>query len=718
MAIGKLQIRALPQQTLVTGYPSIPADPLINRPAPEINGIVQLTSSNTELLAAYLTIELLQIQTLPTPTNSPFSTATTSKTLTTISGVPTTLWKADATKTNSLTNYQSLIVPCDFQFKIKLPLHLPPSIIIDHKTGHGISYQLKATLCAKPIKPDSNNWFKRSNHPIIPTIIFTTLDLEINRYDTLPAWPIYHNTSKSNHSTSHHAVSMTITNNRLAIGPGDQISSQILIESSNIHPIKLVRFELNLMEQIIYRQPTTGNKTLSLDLSHQSEEIKLSNISNSHAKINHHVFQKDKLSFNMHLALPINHQKLTVSGATLISISYYMSVKAYFESPRKHFLKTNKEIPTQLLIEKIPLIVGDRDFARAQLAVDKIGPVPNLFIRPNNTLSTVDQTHNISSPTQPTSLTQHRAHNWKQAQNKINQNFSRGQQLPPKASLQLLPKSTNTDFPSSQRSHHSLNPSHPTRHHTFSISPTLPLANYSSQQQYAQAGPSRLSLNEVSQSHFSFVKRRPSSPSHHLDSPFLGSSLQLETPTRHGSKEAPNVQQLTRSLSGPSAHLVKYNDAGSEKARLFERAKAEAAMNQARLQKATFFSSLSGHPMAIEAGLVDSIASSSSSAAAASPTAEQEKQIHQTPMIQDNYDHHGPLANLGIHDERFSEVATISSLPQYSNNPDPILQSDHTRPFSSSLPSGSSCAPLSITTTTAGESEHATITGQWESPSF
>ncbi|KAI7951834.1 hypothetical protein MJO28_007518 [Puccinia striiformis f. sp. tritici] len=753
MSVAKLHISPLPHRTLITGYPSIPGAQDGSRPPAEISGLVEVRPANNEIQASYLTIELLLIETIPSSRNSfnPASQAT-ARSIKTINSNPTTLWSATSepilinqlaqspssatkkirkqskpielppasrtsTPTKSAPNSKldvtspptpttpavedtlswSPLVSSDFEFKIPLPESLPPTVIIDPKNGTGISYLLKATLCARATKRESN-WFKRSTPSLLTT---SCMDIEITRYDLLPAWPIYQNKSKPQ-STSNLGVSMKIINDRSAVGPGDEIGSQIEIESSNIHPIKLVRFELNLMEKIIYAD----------------QEQKLSNISTVQAKINQHVFQKDKLSFNMHIGLPLDHLKRTVSSASQISIEYYMTVKASLESPRKHFGKTNKEIPTQLVIGKVPIVVGDRHLAHAQSAVDKIGPVPHLLapLSHNNSDGTPSNTESetpaSSSAPQQYRSSSYGAQDWKRAQRLSSHPRS---QLPPRTSLQMLPKLIQ------DAEEHLLAPvprptsdySHPARHQKSSSasSPAVALAQKQesppASRRPARGPITRSPLREISPQPFAIPN--VGSPQHDLYA--VDASSELRTPTRQ--QLHPHHAQLVRSLSSPTSeptervlvptgapNSYQYQPSGisgDEKARLFAQAKAEAAMNQARLQNATSFSSIRvAHPMSIGTGTEDPGSSSSASNHASAtryPSTEEEKQILRMSIQDQDQDRprdrdrnsmldarYQCLTNFVIHEDGLSEVATISSLPQYraaSNNSDPTIQPDH-----------------------------------------
>ncbi|KAA1067718.1 hypothetical protein PGT21_015237 [Puccinia graminis f. sp. tritici] len=752
-SIAKLHIRPLPHQTLISGYPSIPTTTTSsrNRPPAEIQGIVELRPSNQQIIqAAYLTIELILIQ---SRTSNPKNTIKT-----TIHSKPTILWTASpndphlvlpppssSSSSKKLSKQQTkqpdnnlaasinsarstannteiswaTLSSSDFKFTIPLPDSLPPSIIIDSKTRSGISYLLKATLCARSTKPESyNTWFKRSSNS--PSLTTTTLELEIPRYELLPAWPIYQRPASE--STSLLGLSIKITNDRSAIGPGDQIKSKIEIESSNIHPIKLIKFELNLTEKVISRSNPLTAEDNNKDV--QPAEQKITHISTLQAKINHHVFQKDKLSFDMHIGLPHNHLKLTVSTASHLSIEYYLSLKAYFESPRKHFAKTNKEIPTQLTIEKLPVIVGDRNLAQAQLAVDQIGPVPHLS-HPTNDLSSPPPSPSAllqnAIPPQPPSQQQrsssYGAQDWKHSQ--WAQNHPRSQ-LPPRTSLQTLPKvladPTHHHQQNLRRSFQGQLPyaiplglSQPGRPHKFSSSsnpftglpgnvPPLPTRHLTTSLQ-AQSPPIRSPLKEIFLQPTCAPELSPTSQD------FYPSS-ELQTPTRQPSYPH-HPTQLVRSLSSPNSEIPHQSSSsshptnihptsfgsGDEKARLFARAKAEAAMNQARLHHATF-SSLSPPHL----GSAEPAAGEGSSSHYNNPTYHPTNRELESQMPRSSIQNYHPLdtrfkslTNLAIHEEGLSEVATIATLPQYhpsSNHSDHhLIQSDqdhHPRRFSSS----------------------------------
>ncbi|KAA1111820.1 hypothetical protein PGT21_012998 [Puccinia graminis f. sp. tritici] len=426
----------------------------------------------------------------------------------------------------------------------------------------------------------------------------------------------------------------------------------------------------------------------------------------------------------MHIGLPHNHLKLTVSTASHLSIEYYLSLKAYFESPRKHFAKTNKEIPTQLTIEKLPVIVGDRNLAQAQLAVDQIGPVPHLS-HPTNDLSSPPPSPSAllqnAIPPQPPSQQQrsssYGAQDWKHSQ--WAQNHPRSQ-LPPRTSLQTLPKvladPTHHHQQNLRRSFQGQLPyaiplglSQPGRPHKFSSSsnpftglsgnvPPLPTRQPTTSLQ-AQSPPIRSPLKEIFLQPTCAPELSPTSQD------FYPSS-ELQTPTRQPSYPH-HPTQLVRSLSSPNSETPHQSSSsshptnihptsfgsGDEKARLFARAKAEAAMNQARLHHATFSSLCPPH-----LGSAEPAAGEGSSSHYTNPTYHPTNRELEAQMPRNSIQNYHPLdtrfkslTNLAIHEEGLSEVATIATLPQYhpsSNHSDHhLIQSDqdhHPRRFSSS----------------------------------
>ncbi|CAH7670969.1 expressed protein [Phakopsora pachyrhizi] len=296
----------------------------------------------------------------------------------------------------------------DFEFKIPLPESLPPSMTIDAKTGLGIHYVLVATLCARPARVSSYSpvsWFKRSSSP--PLIVTTSAPIYIVRHQLHSSWPIYRQPSISFpifYQVSNRGLTMKLSRQNVALGPGDEIVFNIQLESETMLAIKLTRFEILLTETIIYHsQPKQlTNSHYSVEKGAQSDPIfsdplkeiaaaadhtkkndldytKTSAVVDIRAKVNQTLFHKNCLSFDVRGFLPPSHTRMTIHTASHITISYSFRVKGLFEPGSKKISKEDrKKFPDQLEIDQIPLIVGDRESTRARAAVEQIGHVPHL----------------------------------------------------------------------------------------------------------------------------------------------------------------------------------------------------------------------------------------------------------------------------------------------------------------------------------------------------
>ncbi|KAG0141496.1 hypothetical protein CROQUDRAFT_110444 [Cronartium quercuum f. sp. fusiforme G11] len=457
MSQAKIFIRPPPHKTFVQGYPSIPSDPNLDRPAPHLAGTVEVRPGDKGLYASYLHIELQKIEVIPSPKflNTSNGLARYSKT---VNGKPVVLWTSPNTGTSlepspsptpskpkhkkrtisisksKIHKHKSLLgsplkepfgpescighdLPADsasaatpsstgvlawaplaagdFEFSIPLPQHLPPSLVLDAKAGTGISYVLRATLCSRPHASGAGatSWFRRTSSPILVT---ASKEVQIVRHDLHSTWPIYHPTELT--TIEDRGLTMEVVRSKTGLGPGDEISSRIKLESQSIQPVKINRFEINITELVTFRLAGTSATALELSQTasssvhdsprllkkepHQAQtegvEHKMSLVVNVHARVQETLLYKNCMSFDVRGIFPESHSRLTISSADHLSIQYFMRIRAVLESTGKY--ADRKKLPKELIVADLPVTIGDRDHLRAQATIEEIGPVPSLCL--------------------------------------------------------------------------------------------------------------------------------------------------------------------------------------------------------------------------------------------------------------------------------------------------------------------------------------------------
>ncbi|EGF98356.1 uncharacterized protein MELLADRAFT_113614 [Melampsora larici-populina 98AG31] len=461
MSNAKVLIRPPPHKNFVQGYPSIPADPNHDRPAPHLAGTVEVRPGSKGIYAAYLHIELQKIESIPSPkglivnTNHGISRHTD-----TINSKPVVLWsspntariqdepapkskhkKAAASTSSESPHSRSSSAPFkdssnldlsksipesksgasqtsnasaagvlawaplasgDFEFKIDLPQDLPPSLILDSKVRTGISYVLQATLCARPRHPSGSatSWFRRNSSPLLVT---ASAVVDIVRHDLHSSWPIYQPIPPELRTVEDRGLTMEVTRRTIALGPGDDITAHIKLESQSVHPIKVNRFEINLSEVTCYFHPgkspkPTKTKSIPDDESNSTvknnsppkketasspkksdiPDRKISTVVDVHARVQQTLLHKNCLAFDVRGILPDTHSRVTVNTAQYLSIHYLMHVRAVLEPTGKYSDK--KKMPLELIIAELPIIIGDRGRALSKTTIQQIGVVPTLCL--------------------------------------------------------------------------------------------------------------------------------------------------------------------------------------------------------------------------------------------------------------------------------------------------------------------------------------------------
>lgn len=292
----------------------------------------------------------------------------------------------------------------DFPFKVAIPEGLPPSVVVDAKGGVGISYELCATLFARP-KPRSKGLFHRSKDALEPddatlepVQITVAVPLRIVKHDLHSAWPIYHPDPPETKELEKNGVTIGVTRNTTAVGPGDELWTRVRVESEVVRPIRIIRFEISLREVIMFKygsSSTSGgagasNGNKEGGTGGRKTDQRMTTIFDVHAKLGKQLYHKEQHSFDIKSLVPslsgsgsINgssHQRLTVSTAKHLSIEYLLKVRAVVDG-----------IPdNEIVVDFLPVTMGDRGWQEAQKTIERIGPVDKLMKPPKSTMKHVE----------------------------------------------------------------------------------------------------------------------------------------------------------------------------------------------------------------------------------------------------------------------------------------------------------------------------------------
>ncbi|KAK7470570.1 hypothetical protein VKT23_001994 [Stygiomarasmius scandens] len=343
MSQVKLTLRPPPNIDFVHGYPGIPsAAP--GRPQAEVRGAVEVRTGPQGVKAKWVRIELRKIETLPgaSPSNT-FSDF--------VGPSPITLWTA------SVGEEYAILRPQDFQFAIRIPESVPPSIALEQRAG--IRYELQASVCTK----GKRGFLRRRKS----TVTSTQTPIIIDKHELHSTWPVY--CQPETRQISHEGVTLTVERNQTCYGPGDRISVFATLKSDSLHTILLRGFEMTLRESTIFRAGpyVSGKKSVP--------QVRVAVITESKLPVNFNLYGGMSQKAELNCSISPNHTTTTLNAARHIDITYMLTIKAQ--------LSAGQPISIDL-----PVILSNWQRNVSAEAVRRIGPVPSLSLTTGNATQT------------------------------------------------------------------------------------------------------------------------------------------------------------------------------------------------------------------------------------------------------------------------------------------------------------------------------------------
>ncbi|THV08478.1 hypothetical protein K435DRAFT_740600 [Dendrothele bispora CBS 962.96] len=338
MSQVKLTLRPPPNVDFVHGYPGIPPG-APDRPQAAVKGAVEVRTGPQGVKAKWVRVELRKIETLPgggiSNTFSDF-----------VGPSPVTVWTA--------SEEYAVLRSHDFQFSIRIPESVPPSIALENRAG--IKYELHASVCTK----GKRGFLRRRKS----TVTSTHNAIIIDKHELHSTWPIYCQPETRN--ISNEGVTLTVERNHTCYGPGDKITVIASLKSDSLHTILLRGFELTLKESTIFRAGpyVSGKKSVP--------QVKVAVISESKLPVNFNLYGGMVQRAELTCAISPNHTTTTLNTARHIDITYVLSVKAQLSAGAP-------------IVIDLPVILSNWQRNVSNEAIRRIGAAPSLSLVPGNT---------------------------------------------------------------------------------------------------------------------------------------------------------------------------------------------------------------------------------------------------------------------------------------------------------------------------------------------
>ncbi|KAI0345231.1 hypothetical protein BDW22DRAFT_1354138 [Trametopsis cervina] len=367
MSQAKLTLRPPPNVDFVQGYPGIPPG-APDRPQAAVKGAIEVRVGPAGVKAKWVRIELRKIETLPGGGlgNTYFDFVGQS---------PINLWQAQGDHSPLSTQ--------DFQFYIRIPESIPPTIALER--GAGIKYELIATLCIKGKK----GLFRRDK----PVVLSTTAPIIIDKHELHSTWPVYAQPEMRN--LTQDGVTLTIERTHTCYGPGDRISVNATVKSDALHTVILRGFEFALRETMVFR--AGGNASGKKG----APQVKASTVGEQKVPVNATLYGGTMHKAELAVTIPERHTTTTLNAARHIDITYVLTVRALLSSG-------------QPIMMDLPVIISNWPKSVSVAAVRRIGlasnvsshgqaqqPLPQLgqhIIPPSNLPLSPAQSSTITSP--------------------------------------------------------------------------------------------------------------------------------------------------------------------------------------------------------------------------------------------------------------------------------------------------------------------------------
>ncbi|EIW74023.1 hypothetical protein CONPUDRAFT_170398 [Coniophora puteana RWD-64-598 SS2] len=334
MSQVKIELQAPPNADYVVGYPGIPAGTQ-DRPQSAVKGTVEIRSGPQGVKAKWVRIELKKIESLPGggQANSYFDFVGSS---------PINLWQSN--EEYSILNSQL------FQFYIRVPESIPPSISLERNAG--IRYELVATVCTLGKK----GWFLRRRKTNVSSAATT---INIDKHELHSTWPVY--AQPETRQIAQEGLQLIVERSRTCFGPGDRVQVAATLKSESMHTLVLRGFEFILRETVSFRAGPYAKRN--------GPQVQTNHIDEQKVPLNTTLYPGSQHKAELVCHVPEVHTNCTVNAARHIDITYMIVVKATFTSGRD----ISMELP--IMVTNWPRNVSEE-------AMRRIGSAPSLCVQP------------------------------------------------------------------------------------------------------------------------------------------------------------------------------------------------------------------------------------------------------------------------------------------------------------------------------------------------
>ncbi|KAF9001752.1 hypothetical protein BDQ17DRAFT_1281274 [Cyathus striatus] len=332
----RLTLRPPPNVDFVHGYPGIP--PGADRPQAAVKGAIEIRVPPQGVRAKWVRIELRKVETLP-------GGGTTNTFYDYVGPTPLNLWQAPE-------GDYGMLRTGDFQFSIRIPESIPPSIALENRAG--INYELVASVCVKGKK----GFFRRSKS----SVVSTTSQILIDKHELHSTWPIY-TQPESRTLTTPEGVTLLVDRRSACFGPGDRIAVSATIKSDALHTIILRGFELILKESSVFRPGPFAQGKKS------APQAKVVVVSEAKFAVNATIYGGMGHKSDLSCGLSADHTTTTLNAARHIDVTYTIVVRALMGTG-------------QPVVMELPVIVSNWQRHVSLEAVRRIGPSPGLSLLP------------------------------------------------------------------------------------------------------------------------------------------------------------------------------------------------------------------------------------------------------------------------------------------------------------------------------------------------
>ena len=321
-------LRPPPNRDFMQGYPGISGRD--TRPEAHFAGTVTVTNVSKGMTVSWIHIELAKIESLPS-----------NKAWTEFIGTePISVWHAaDGEGANDT------YLPLDrttFDFAIPIPRNLPPSMMIDKRSG--IRYCLVATMAAQVRR----GIFRKVDVPVTAEAsCFVTLP----KFEMLSSWPMLN--LPEEYEAQARSFRMKIMKNRIYFAVGEPIALRAIVHSHTNVPRKVKNIKVSLLQTLITSEG--GGQS--------SKEVVLATKSHSIRK----KLANDEVGmYDLSVIVPKRRTLMDVSAAEHIEVYHNIIVE----------LATEVE---KLVIDKVLVRITPFTETASAAIMGRIGPEDELY---------------------------------------------------------------------------------------------------------------------------------------------------------------------------------------------------------------------------------------------------------------------------------------------------------------------------------------------------